>query len=219
MTKKNKYAAIFLIAVLIAGVGVFSWALNHSGARAGTNMSKNGSQFLAGSLAEKSADIRQVIIKMVIEGSIPENITFIGTKSSDDVFGSGKIDNISTPPEACSPPCSTWKYLPVSKKDKGWYVYGAGTSAADMIAYLPNIAPAVCTEIQKIFAYKSFVPPKQAGSPFDPSAPGVYAPQGGATTIKSQDNTLDGQEAGCFDNNVVGNGSSSFSYYGMLYGQ
>jgi hypothetical protein len=66
--------------------------------------------------------------------------------------------------------------------------------------------------------YKSPIPPKQAGAPFNPSKPGAYMAQGGATTIKSQDNTLDGKIGGCFDNHV-GDGSSSFSYYAVLYKQ
>jgi hypothetical protein len=53
---------------------------------------------------------------------------------------------------------------------------------------------------------------------FDPERPGVYSPQGGATTIKFEDDALNGPDFGCF-NNHVGDGSSNYSYYAVLFAQ
>ena len=182
--------------------------------------------FISSYVAEKSASLRGVIIKMINSGSIPENITFTGAQTSNDVFGNGQTDvpNLTLPSNTCEPMCSkwnsppVWKFLPAAKKDNGWYVYGVGTTATDIVAYLPGVTSAVCAELQKGLGYKSSVPPQQAVAPFDPEKPGVYSATGGPTTIKSEDGTLDGQEAGCFDNHV-GAGPSNFSYYFVLYKQ
>ena len=211
-----------VIATLVVGLIIANYLYKESGRGAGgcgeECMRRPSVQ--AGQVASPPSWVKDVIIKMIAAGSAPENITFTGTQSPDDVFGSGGISahSLTPPPAACSPPCSDWKFLPAAKKDYGWYVYGVGTSATDIIAYLPGITPAVCSLIQREFGYKSLVPPKQAGEHFDPSKPGIYSAKGSATTIKSEDTTLDGQPYACFYNHV-GSDASSFSYYFVMLAQ
>jgi len=149
--------------------------------------------------------------QMIAAGIPPEKITFTGAQSSNDVFGSGRVDIKAFPllGADCFPgDCDGWKFLPVVKKNKGWYVYGAGTAAPDIIAYVKDINPGMCNPY----------PPKQMGAIFDLEKPGVYSPKGGATTIKTENRALDGRLEGCLDNHV-GDGSSIFIYYRVLLAQ
>ena len=161
-----------------------------------------------------------------------------------------KVDDLFPPSEACSSSCtgpffpvvkgdhswyvSDWTFFPVVKRDYGWYVSDVGSSDTDNIVYLPNITPEVCKEIVAnvdIETGSYGVPidpakldlktiPKQAGAPFDPSKPGVYMPEGGATTIKFQNGVSANKRTGlgtfgCFDNSV-GATPPSYSFYAIV---
>ena len=214
-----KLRSILLIICAILLCGIVAHFIVRSGRGAGGRAPDAG-LILASKMISQPSLIKNALAQMIAAGHAPENITFTGTKSPNDVFGDEQIgDELTPPPDACvSQPCSDWKYLSAVKKDYGWYVYGVGTPATDIIAYLPNITPAVCRALQKGLGYKGPVPPKQSGIPFDAMKPGAYFAKGSATTIKSQDGTLDGQQFGCFDNSVS-NETSNFSYYYVMYAQ
>lgn len=163
-------------------------------------------------LGWRSSELSKAIHQMVADGSLPEKITFTGAQSPDDVFGSGRVDikAIAPPRGSCvAPSCTGWKFLPVVQKNYGWYVYGVNTSAV-IIAYLPGISKDACAWFEDVRV------PKQVNAPFDPTKPGEYSANGGATTIRTEDGKLDEIEEGCFDNRV-GNGPQNLAYYRVLF--
>jgi hypothetical protein len=159
MTKLKKYT-LALIVALIAGIGL----MGHIKEKTSTILvspaktlfvpAEIDPSYQAQFLSASASLLRDAVKQMIAAGASPAKITFTGAPSADDVFGSGKIKaNIASPsgltsPGTCSPSPCHWKFLPAIQKDKGWYVYGAGTSATDIIVYLEGIDPAACRLIQ-----------------------------------------------------------------------
>jgi hypothetical protein len=157
---------------------------------------------------------------MIITGSSVASITFTGAAAATDVFdsatGGGGATNVPPPSSACSPACTAWTYYDVT--NAGSYIFGVGTTAVDAIAYLPAVTGSVCQQIQKglglLNLQADLDAAKQKTTAFT-GATGAYAAAGSATTIKSTDNTLDGQAFSCWENATT----SNYAYFHALIEQ
>jgi hypothetical protein len=126
---------LFVVLALIAGGGFLLYPKEKAAAQGDIVVDIGRYQTVE---LNRQASLMSDAIKQMIAAGIPsEKITFTGAQSSNDVFGSGKVDTktLVPPPKACSSSPCIWKFLPAKKKDYGWYVYGVGTSSSDIIAY------------------------------------------------------------------------------------
>lgn len=217
--------ALFLILIAVALFAALSYAITQSGRGSGT-VDRETVVITAGQVVEQPAAVRTAVTRLIITGVSAASVTFTGAASASDVFdtatGGGGATDLPPPKAACNTAsnCASWTYLPAASTTTGFFIMGVGTVATDAIAYLSDVTTSVCKQIQKGLGLSTDIDAaKQKTAAFDPTtgsgAGGVYAAAGSATTIKSSDDTLDGQAFSCWENDD----SDHNAYYHALIEQ
>lgn len=200
--KNERGNALFLILIAVALFAALSYAITQSGRGGGSGVDKETVVITSGQVVEQPAAVRTAVTRMIITGVAAASVKFdttasVGAFASD---GGGSTD-LPPPKAACNTPCTAWTYFDIA--NAGSYIAGVGTSAVDAIAYLPDVTTSVCSQIQKGLGLAStstaLTAAKQKTAKFT-GATGAYAAGGSATTIKSSDDTLDGQAFSCWQN-------------------
>ena len=211
--------ALFLILMAVALFAALSYAITKSSSGGGNAVTASNNLTVASQIVEMPAGIRVAIERMMVTGTGASSITLTGAVSSNDVFdlvsGGGGVTNLPPPPGGCSPSCTAWTYESFTDPTHGLFVGGVGTDAPEILAVLPNVTSAVCTQIQKGLSFTSITPPVQDTAAFVwttitntiSQAGGL---KGSASTIWSA--TLTGQEFACVDNL----GTGYFYYHDLL---
>lgn len=209
--------ALFLILIAVALFAALSYAITQGTRGSGGTITRENTLITAGQVVEQQAPIRAAVARMIITGMPINTITFdSGTSHSvfDPVGGGGT--GLPPPSTACSPACTAWTYVPITSKTSGSYVYSVGSTDTEALAYLPSLTQEVCVQIQKGLGLGTAVA-QQATAAYTGVA-GAYDAAGSATTIKSADASLDGQEFSCWNNSVAFDASKN-TYFHVIYAQ
>jgi hypothetical protein len=220
--EKVRGNALFLILIAVALFAALSYAITQSG-RGGGNVSQQTVLIAAGQLSEEPADIRAAIVQMSVSGVSPIGMTFSGTAAANDVFDQtglgGGATNVPPPSTACNSACVAWTYYPIVTASTGVFVAGVGTNAPESVAYLGDISQAVCIQINKGLGLPgvtaaTLTAAHQTTATFS-GVTGNYSAGGNASTIHTNNGSLNGQAFGCW-NNLFGGDTSTYSYYASL---
>lgn len=213
--------ALFLILIAVALFAALSYAITQSGRGSG-NVDRETVAILAGQIVEQPAAVRTAVTRMIITGIDESAITFTGDTDEFDVFdianGGGGATDVPPPPNACvTPPCADWTYIPAADTDSGHYIVGVGTVSTEAIAFLGDVTSQVCSQILKGLGLTTTPVAQKTVDYNEAGAAAAYDAAGSAVTIKSTDNSLDGQAFACWDQDKDAGGE--YAYYHALIEQ
>ncbi len=226
---------LFLILIAVALFAALSYAVTQSSRSGGGDAGRETNLINSAQLTQYPAGIRTAIVRMIVGGVDATTLSFNPPSDFDNLTNGGSDPNVEASgvffPDGGG---ATYTQAPsevMAGESLGTWVFNAeneinlvGTTdsgasptaaTADIVAFLPGVALAVCNRINEQLGIAGASPPVETG--IDISTDMVAAsgvPEGigaGGGRIGDDVAALDGQPFGCFQQ-----GANNYVYYHVL---
>ncbi len=211
--KGERGNVLFLILIAVALFAALSYAVTQSSRSGSGDANEETNLVTSASITQYPSSVRTAIIRMMVSGGIDDTellfnkpADYTGATDSEVFHPSGGGATHVTQAEGIAGGSqSDWIF------SSHYAIENIGTTANDIIAFLPNVRESVCEKINTELAVPSVPDADGDGVPNGPTTMPVFATHNKATSgiaaAATADFTIDGafsgQPFGCFDTDAA----------------
>ncbi len=219
---------LFLILIAVALFAALSYAVTQSTRSGSGSTEREGAALNSATITQHPTALRTAVVRMVLGGLAAEEVGFETPSATD--FNDGSSSQRAFHPLGGA---AVYQTAPddavVSGFNGRWYInYNfevpeigqdgatAGTSANELIAFLPGVSSGICSRINEEFMGSTTIPALNAtnASIQDDHEVGETIPAD--EDLDPGSNEFDGQPTGCFEDSDLNGGSSAYIVFSVI---